>query len=488
MGQTRDFDLRIPPQQPPAPSSFDCRPRAVRDWLKALPLGNIGATSRTLYEMLTQVNHLSLPVRARLSLLEQLHPVLSYTLAGLQRHYHGQPLPLPARTVLVAELAISLLEEMARGYRIILAHSAQQRLSGRLLARSFQRCGYYMGLALLESYATYLRAPKGLWRTFHALYAQAQSLRLEDVQVADAQPADGRTSLAARYKQALLLAAAGPYRLRPQEIRAAHRLLSRVAAFCELKAGNELRLRGGFRFDSAGDTRPPTGARGDAACSASERVLLTGAALEQRKRRPPQPSPPQRPPPLHRSNGNWSTRARAGIVLSRPSAPRRARVLANWWRRAAVPRAQPGSSVWFAGYSKASRASCWSVCRRSGRTRAPSNSVRGRRRRDTRRCCCPRATRGRRRRCLCTPRPPWGPTGGSSCEASTILRCCSPAKQKQRVYSRSSSSAAGARSSAGSSILYGLQSNAASGTGKRRTRKLWGKRTICFGCSSPKSR
>ncbi|MGD8308280.1 MAG: hypothetical protein PVG98_02480, partial [Chromatiales bacterium] len=108
-----------PERKRPGRRSDRLTAKAVKSWVGSLPVANVGQTAHQLYERLSQLNRLDLPVGERREIMEALREPLDLTLRALGRHYADQALPLKGRPALVARLSRELLTMTVQGYRII---------------------------------------------------------------------------------------------------------------------------------------------------------------------------------------------------------------------------------------------------------------------------------------------------------------------------------------------------------------------------------
>jgi len=266
MSNSSALDLDIPAQRKPSRESFDCRARAVDAWLKNLPIANLGETSRAIFATLVEVNQLQQRPLTRLRFLERIGDQLGVTISLLRKHYPPREFPLPAKSRKVAELALALLREMTVGYSIVVrgALSGEAKISRKWLALALHRAIGYSGRLLLETYTLYEPDPRGLWRTIHGLYRAAEARQLQDLKIADPElPGIKRSTIADRYKRLLLLAAAGPYRMRPHEAIEIYALLAHCTRHCELLTGADAAAEeAAFQADLLDDAPPfPAGER-----------------------------------------------------------------------------------------------------------------------------------------------------------------------------------------------------------------------------------
>lgn len=269
--------LQVPDRHRPDSGSFDCRPRAVEDWLQNLPVTNLGETSRQVYEALQDLNRLELRPARRLVVLERVREMVDYLVESLRKLYCGRELPLQEKPRRAANVAQHLLSEIALGYEVIL-HSAvrEGRLATRrTLALALERTVDYRGRMFLESWLVYRPGPSDGWRRLHSLYRIGEAQNLSGARVpSGGERRRGRWTPLTAYKRILLTAAVGPLRLRPQEIMDSYRLLGQWAAHAQLVAPDAAQAgEGAFQVRVDGNQPPrPAGLEEP---QSGDRVLVT---------------------------------------------------------------------------------------------------------------------------------------------------------------------------------------------------------------------
>jgi hypothetical protein len=211
--------LDIPEQSKPASDSFDARPKQVEAWIATLPMANTGETARHIYSALREMNRLQVPEHDRYKSLELLRGPLYQITEVLKKHYINQNLPLSPKNQKIAELAIQLNSEMAIGYKSVIHDKLSKtfsRLSNKTLGICIHRAIRYLSNVLLCSYQIYIQHPENVWLQVHRLYLYAESHNLHNALVKDHVAPDAMldSSISDIYKQILLLALSGPYRLR----------------------------------------------------------------------------------------------------------------------------------------------------------------------------------------------------------------------------------------------------------------------------------
>jgi hypothetical protein len=233
--------LNIPQQTKPTAESFDTRPRHLEEWLSDLPLADTGECARRIYNVLREINRLEIPKRERLTIMDAVREPLLNISQVLKRHYLNQNLPLSPKNTKIAELSIELDLEAAIGYKIIVEENWTGKLNifnRKDTIKAIHHAMYYLSNALLTTYEIYGNPPPNVWIQIHQLYLYAEENGFADQIVKD--PARQLTvlpacSIAALYKQILLLALISPYRLRQDIIERVYKLLLGWSRDCQIE-------------------------------------------------------------------------------------------------------------------------------------------------------------------------------------------------------------------------------------------------------------
>ncbi|MCG5500425.1 hypothetical protein [Ectothiorhodospira lacustris] len=211
------------------------QPRKVKRWLKALPLANMGETTRRLLQAIRELNGQALPAADRLEIMELIRPSLLMAQDHLGRHFISRSLPLPPRSLQIAHIAGELLAETSAGYLRILRDIRGMEKTG--LSNKQLTTAIYQGLRMLgtqQRHASrlYLPAPPGTWQAMHELLAQAEDYGLLHQVTADEQTRQ-RTPAHA-YLQIALLALAAPLTLRQGESDRLYHYLEEHGVLCRI--------------------------------------------------------------------------------------------------------------------------------------------------------------------------------------------------------------------------------------------------------------
>ena len=161
---------RLPAQDLTRLTLVSHQPKKLKEWVAALPMINVGETSRQVFLTLQEISRLNIDAAARFELLEILRPTV-YSLAGaLSKHYLNQSVMLPDRATKVATLAQAMQSHLANGYKSV-AVASLDRLDlhkrdvelMKLAAQAVHRAITELTGNLLRSTQLYLNTPPRLW-------------------------------------------------------------------------------------------------------------------------------------------------------------------------------------------------------------------------------------------------------------------------------------------------------------------------------------
>lgn len=248
-GNTPKGLLNIPEQSKSTTDSFDTRPKQVEAWVNALPMANIGESARRVFSAVQEMNRLKVSSHDRFKVMEILRTPAYHITEALKKHYANQNLPLSPKNQKISELAVRLNSEMALGYKCFIDDklgASFSLLSNKTLTMSIHRAIRYLSDVLLCAYQIYIQHPEHTWLQIHRLYLYAEENQLHTAIIKDYMVTETRldSSIADLYKQILLLALAGPYRLRQHVTEAVYNALEawlvdcRILPYGEIPAGN----------------------------------------------------------------------------------------------------------------------------------------------------------------------------------------------------------------------------------------------------------
>lgn len=262
LGNTPEGLLNIPEQTKPTAGSFNTRPKHVEAWVASLPMANTGECARRVYNALREMNRLAFSEHDRYHDLETFRLPVYQVTETLKKYYINQNLPLSPKNQKIAELAIQLNSEMALGYKTIIEDKLSKtfsRLSSKSLTTCIHRAIRYLSNVLLCSYQIYIQHPENTWLQIHRLYLFAEENKLHNILVKDHVVTDAFLdgTISDIYKQILLLALAGPYRLRQPVTDAVYKALEAWGGYCKIVPyGETAEGTSGFIFNLNTDAAP----------------------------------------------------------------------------------------------------------------------------------------------------------------------------------------------------------------------------------------
>lgn len=262
LGNTPEGLLNIPEQTKPIIGSFDTRPKPVEAWVASLPMANTGESARRIYGALREMNRLAFSEHDRYHDLEIFRAPVYHITQALKKYYINQHLPLSHKNQKIAELAVQLNSEMALGYKSIIEDKLSKTFS-RLTKKTFTTCIHrairYLSNVLLCSYQIYIQHPENTWLQIHRLYLFAEENNLHNTIIKDHVVTDALLdgTISDIYKQILLLALAGPYRLRQPVTEAVYKALETWSTHCKiLPYGETAEGASNFIFNLNTDAAP----------------------------------------------------------------------------------------------------------------------------------------------------------------------------------------------------------------------------------------
>ncbi len=217
--------LRVPSRSA-APADYHLADiRAADAWFAALPKTNLGEMARQVFGALSQFNRVELPDSHRIKVAERFCSAIDYLIQNLQRHFLDTAFPLGEKADQVAALVRELDAGLAVSYKIVIErilggiHEADDQ---RHLTIALNRATRFLGRSLYRAVLVYQRWPADCWREMHAIFAFATKHGLAGQPVRERLD-DGNSpapTLEDWYRQAVVLAAAEPQRLRQREMEA----------------------------------------------------------------------------------------------------------------------------------------------------------------------------------------------------------------------------------------------------------------------------
>ncbi len=245
----------IPVQSATSSKEVKLTPAGVKEWQEALPLADLGETTKKVYYAISDCNKVTLKIKDRFAILELLHTTVDFCCLSMRKHYIGQSTSLTPQQTAVSTLSQTLQIEMANGYKLIieqLAENPDSKLETTALPIALQRTSFYFNQIILRSYQLYWDVPKDIWRELHLVYQYIEKKKLTTL-----------NDLQNDYKRILLFASSYPYQWQQNEQSALYRATEIWLKHITLKhVKPDEKESGFFVFDTTTDKAPTTMARG----------------------------------------------------------------------------------------------------------------------------------------------------------------------------------------------------------------------------------
>ncbi len=186
---------------------FDIRPAAVKKWVKQLPLGSTGESSKQLYHALRQVNQQQNSLEYHLEFLELISPTLTLLYPRLSKYFTGVSLPLTKKTRNIIHISTSLLSEILIGYQTILRALVTKKTFGwkKPFSLAVHHTFIYSSQILCTQRLAYQTNAKGTWHEIYWCYQHAAKLKLLNKSFRNCAEKQEKTTIEYEFKKLLLL-------------------------------------------------------------------------------------------------------------------------------------------------------------------------------------------------------------------------------------------------------------------------------------------
>ena len=216
--------LTLPATATASGSRFALSIAETQDWLASLPLRNAPEAGRCIVEQVAALNRSRTPLRERLVLTALLRDCAEQLLPDLNAQIAGAQIPLQSKPRAVARLIDDLLNEFAYAYKLAVTELPERWFRfgvARRLHFPVTRGLQMLARRLVLAYRIYAPAPPTVWLEMHQLFSLARYHHIDKLSLSSVQD-----SPLAIYRDALVLAFAGPHKLMQGELDLALEFLS----------------------------------------------------------------------------------------------------------------------------------------------------------------------------------------------------------------------------------------------------------------------
>ncbi|TQV73040.1 hypothetical protein FLL45_16395 [Aliikangiella marina] len=218
---------------------FELTPRKVANWVKNLPMANVGDSSQRVYRLLVDINQAILDPDKRLSILNTIGPVASKLITSLEKQFINNRIALTEKQKKVAALLQAIQTELSIGYHSVIesyyGEVDLKRSQRKQMATALVLAIKFHGHVILRCYQLYASIPKRVWRELYCLYQIARNLELNEQKVSIS-AFDIDLSVNDIFTQILLMSVASPYQLRQREIDMLWQIIPELVASVTLKS------------------------------------------------------------------------------------------------------------------------------------------------------------------------------------------------------------------------------------------------------------
>ena len=217
------FDIEVPEQISSTLTFCEPNSKSLESWVHQLPMANLGETTKQLYRASQEISQLIIPAHIKYELLETVRPAIYFACRGLEKYYLNQSVVLAEKPRKTSQLAKSLRNHLANGYKAIAVDCAEKKRlevrAEKAMSCAIHRAVNELSYILLMNFQLYKPADPRLWLEMHQLYLMAAKKRLLMDAITDPENTSAGTStISDVYKRALLIGCANPNKLRQKDM------------------------------------------------------------------------------------------------------------------------------------------------------------------------------------------------------------------------------------------------------------------------------
>jgi cyclic-di-GMP-binding protein len=219
-------------------SFCDTTPAALGEWITGLPMANTADAAAQVRQATWEIARLGIEAEQRMTLLEQIRPILHYLCARLDRNAGVSS----SQGDVIARLAQRLQTNLCSGYKSVVIEelnglrSNDRRANRERLTQAVHRTLSDLSRTLLRTLQFYVEPAERLWFELNQLYLLAERLGVADSRIEDAENhTTPLTTPATAYLRSLLLACSKPNQLRYRQLAEVFNCLEEWSALVTLE-------------------------------------------------------------------------------------------------------------------------------------------------------------------------------------------------------------------------------------------------------------
>ncbi len=253
--------LTLPDFDPKLARSVETNPQQLRQWLIALPVGNVQEAGRMLLDALSTLNRIKLEPEERVKLLQEYQNSLDMLTGAFESAYASPGLPMKESARQAAQLALNLWCEIALGWKLALMDKVEKKFtfftSSKMLPVLLQAVMYSFWRVYQVCSRLFQPMPSGMWAEIHQVFRYAAENRFLDERKTDNPKEKSARPLATLYKQILLLALADPQRFSGAELDKIIEIIDGYAMYAHFQPVSKLNSSAGFFLVELELDQPP---------------------------------------------------------------------------------------------------------------------------------------------------------------------------------------------------------------------------------------
>jgi hypothetical protein len=225
-GRQAPIRIQVPTLENKKLSFCDGSVSGFEAWAKKLPMANVGAAAKMLFQATREMNVTDISSADRYKMLEIIRTQVYSICNLLSKRFLNQPVMLSESDVKIVQLAQTLQMQLANGYKHIVVYelSKNRKDTAKVLTFAIHRAITDLSHTILRSLQLYSQPPQNSWVEIHQLYALSESKGITQYAVKDhlARYINNST-IEDVYSRILLLGCCKPNKLRQLELSSIYR-------------------------------------------------------------------------------------------------------------------------------------------------------------------------------------------------------------------------------------------------------------------------
>jgi len=257
-GHDAPFQISVPDIQQQKLSFCDGSLDGFEGWAKKLPMANVGAAAKMLFQATRELNVTQLKASHRYKMLEIIRSQVYGICELLSKRFLQQSVMLSDNDLKIVTLAQTLQNQLATGYKRIILDELQEpskKSERKLLTFAIHRALTDLSQTILRSMQLYSAPPKNAWLEIHQLYLLADEKDIHQYSVKDSRAKYVASSnVTDIYLRILLMGCSKPNQLRQVDLANLYAATELWSSLVKLSHGSDNQAL--FLFNQHKDTLP----------------------------------------------------------------------------------------------------------------------------------------------------------------------------------------------------------------------------------------